>query len=352
MSSFNWKKIAAYLSPGTMKKSRKVKGHKKSRVTKAPAAPDIVTSTVEDEDNNNKSPERESACNQPQSLPQVPFLDLDSDEGDEPEEEVQEEEEGERPAEIEGEEEEPNREKKTVSFDNGVLVYMDKSRHKDRQAMFYSAEEMELFRDDVANHQEEMSTEDIEADDALCLVGVEHHFLNGPYKQRQKLRAVLAVLMEQDRQFKEEGQFTPDDEKMSTCYQRVSRTSHREAHERGLRYFKSIRRDEDDSEDSEKDDSTKDDRDFVTNKAASTTPASAAAAAAAGSTSTSTSTSTPTPSGPTTTPPSESIQTSSSGSFFSPVPASPLSLRSSITSFSAMLGEAISTPKLRIRRRK
>ncbi|KAL3929127.1 MAG: hypothetical protein SGBAC_012346 [Bacillariaceae sp.] len=152
--------------------------------------------------------------------------------------------------------------KKKVSFAEGVLVYMDTQGTRERQAMFYSEQEMDDFRQDVAYHASILMDnhpdngdyvqhsnggamvatlpqhEDKNADDesGLCLLGVEHHFLNETYKQKQKLKAILAVLMEQDRQYKEEGHFTPsNDIEMSKCYQRVSRISHKEAHERGLR---------------------------------------------------------------------------------------------------------------------
>ncbi|CAJ1968421.1 unnamed protein product [Cylindrotheca closterium] len=160
--------------------------------------------------------------------------------------------------------------KKSVCFSEGVLVYTDTQGTRERQAMFYSEQEMDDFRQDVAYHasilmdnhpdngdyvqhananttnggttsaatlpQHDYNTAH---DSGLCLLGVEHHFLNETYKQKQKLKAVLAVLMEQDRQYKEDGHFTPaDDVSMSKCYQRVSRISHKEAHERGLRSLK------------------------------------------------------------------------------------------------------------------
>jgi hypothetical protein len=133
----------------------------------------------------------------------------------------------------------PQRQKRRVSFGEGVLVYMDKRRQKDRQAMFYSPDEMALFIKDVLSETEKHQIAKAE-DEERCLLGLEHHFLNETYKQKQKLKAVLAVLMEQNRQYKEEGHFTPvDDERMSTCYRRVSITSHKEAHERGLKHFDS-----------------------------------------------------------------------------------------------------------------
>mmetsp|Transcript_5867 Transcript_5867/g.13917 ORF Transcript_5867/g.13917 Transcript_5867/m.13917 type:complete len:442 (+) Transcript_5867:395-1720(+) len=158
--------------------------------------------------------------------------------------------------------------KKGVSFSEGVLVYTDTQGVRERQAMFYSEQEMDDFRQDVAYHasilmnnnpdngdyvqdhngistsaiggatlpQHEDNKEGEGAESGLCLLGVEHHFLNETYKQKQKLKAILAVLMEQDRQYKEDGHFTPsDDVEMSKCYQRVSRISHKEAHERGMR---------------------------------------------------------------------------------------------------------------------
>lgn len=149
--------------------------------------------------------------------------------------------------------------KKAVSFAEGVLVYTDTREARERQAMFYSEQEMDDFRQDVAFHASVLMSnnpdngdyvlyqaaaarnlpqhEGNKADESnLCLLGVEHHFLNETYKQKQKLKAILAVLMEQDRQYKEDGHFTPvDDVEMSKCYQRVSRISHKEAHERGLR---------------------------------------------------------------------------------------------------------------------
>lgn len=149
--------------------------------------------------------------------------------------------------------------KKAVSFAEGVLVYTDTRVAKERQAMFYSEQEMDEFRQDVAYHASVLMSNNPDNGDyvqmqaaasanlpqhegskmdesGLCLLGVEHHFLNETYKQKQKLKAILAVLMEQDRQYKEDGHFTPvDDVSMSKAYQRVSRISHKEAHERGLR---------------------------------------------------------------------------------------------------------------------
>lgn len=150
--------------------------------------------------------------------------------------------------------------KKAVSFGEGVLVYTDTRGARERQAMFYSEQEMDDFRQDVAYHASVLMSNNPDngdyvqqqsvgavhlpqhegnnkSDDSdLCLLGVEHHFLNETYKQKQKLKAILAVLMEQDRQYKEDGHFTPsDDVEMSKCYQRVSRISHKEAHERGMR---------------------------------------------------------------------------------------------------------------------
>jgi hypothetical protein len=128
------------------------------------------------------------------------------------------------------------------------------------------------------------------------------HFLNETYppKKKKKLKAIVAVLMEQNRRYKEAGHFAPvDEESMSTCYQWVSITSRKEADERGLKYFAPR------SEESHNDSVT----DVME--------------------------------------PSHS----SVNFMFSPIPVSPVSLGSSISSLSTMVADSISPPNLLMRNR-
>lgn len=70
----------------------------------------------------------------------------------------------------------------------------------------------------------------------FCTRGIEDHLDTDlrQEKKRTKLLAVLAVRLEQDRQWTENKAFTPNDIDIARCYERVCKRSQDEANKRGI----------------------------------------------------------------------------------------------------------------------
>jgi hypothetical protein len=135
-----------------------------------------------------------------------------------------------------------------VSFHDSVLMYVDKLHSlKDRQAMFYSREEMREFGEEILLHARlcksmrngesscMMNTTD------YCVRGLEEYFDEDRMikKRKQRVLAHLAVFLEQDRQYLEEGLFTPEDsDTLAHRYRQITRHCEREARQGGLVYAK------------------------------------------------------------------------------------------------------------------
>jgi hypothetical protein len=132
--------------------------------------------------------------------------------------------------------------RKSVSFHGDVLVYKEwQYSTEDRVGMFYTRDDIRSFSSEIREYQlisktlgmpfllkNNMNTNGLET--FLSSNFMEH-------KKRHKLQAVLAVLMEQDRQYKELGYITPIDfESMSHLYHQATDESQKEAHERALQY--------------------------------------------------------------------------------------------------------------------
>jgi hypothetical protein len=126
---------------------------------------------------------------------------------------------------------------KRVTFDSNVLVYEVPYYSLYRDDMFYSDEEYDGFYSDIKEFLLVDNAAVFSADD---LIGLET-FISDDFKihkWHQRLRGTLAVLMEQDRQYKELGFVTPmDDESMSYHYHNVTDESQKEAHKRALAYL-------------------------------------------------------------------------------------------------------------------
>ncbi|CAJ1945885.1 unnamed protein product [Cylindrotheca closterium] len=146
--------------------------------------------------------------------------------------------------------------RKAVAFDQSVLVFeVDHSvTEEERNDMFYTDEDMRSFKTEIWRFQElaensfsqqMMSSPTASAADAdtwcpACYSGLEG-FLNPEHKMKHRLQGVLSVLMEQDRQYKEQGLFTPVDfESMSHSYHMASKESQEEAHQRALTHRKVV----------------------------------------------------------------------------------------------------------------
>eukprot|EP00980_Cylindrotheca_fusiformis_P009013 scaffold1934_cov79-Cylindrotheca_fusiformis.AAC.2 len=137
---------------------------------------------------------------------------------------------------------------KSVSFNPSVLVYKDKLGYSlaDRKCMHYTRDEMRNFSREIRQfqinskqqHQQQLRSFN------MNLIGIEA-FVNPTvmeHKQRHKLQAVLAVLMEQDRQYMELGYFTPIDfDAMSKVYHHATEESQEEARERAMHHREMIR---------------------------------------------------------------------------------------------------------------
>jgi hypothetical protein len=138
-----------------------------------------------------------------------------------------------------------------VSFHDSVLMYVDKLHSlKDRQAMFYSREEMREFGEEILLHARlcksmrngesscMMNTTD------YCVRGLEEYFDEDRMikKRKQRVLAHLAVFLEQDRQYLEEGLFTPEDsDTLAHRYRQITRHAEREARQGALIYATGIR---------------------------------------------------------------------------------------------------------------
>lgn len=140
--------------------------------------------------------------------------------------------------------------RKAVTFDNTVLVFEDNSfSQEERKDMFYTDADMESFETETRRIAEnsrdafsqQMPSQDApdssSSDDVLCIAsyaGMEG-FLFPERKQKHKLQGILSVLMEQERQYREQGLFTPIDfDSMSHFYHVASQESQEEAHQRAL----------------------------------------------------------------------------------------------------------------------
>eukprot|EP00526_Cylindrotheca_closterium_P023335 CAMPEP_0113624308 /NCGR_PEP_ID=MMETSP0017_2-20120614/12527_1 /TAXON_ID=2856 /ORGANISM="Cylindrotheca closterium" /LENGTH=166 /DNA_ID=CAMNT_0000534327 /DNA_START=91 /DNA_END=591 /DNA_ORIENTATION=- /assembly_acc=CAM_ASM_000147 len=136
--------------------------------------------------------------------------------------------------------------KKAVAFDQAVLVFEDDSfSEEERKDMFYTNEDMRSFKTEIWRFQElsqdafsqQISSPPSAPDADTCpasYTGMEG-FLHPERKMKHRLQGVLSVLMEQERQYKEQGLWTPVDfDSMSHSYHMASQESQEEAHQRAL----------------------------------------------------------------------------------------------------------------------
>lgn len=105
--------------------------------------------------------------------------------------------------------------------------------------MHYTREEMRSFSAEIRQFQIASKTIGAASFKHMSLTGIEAYVNPAlmEHKRRHKLQAVLAVLMEQDRQYMELGHFTPIHfDSMSKLYHHATEESKEEAHERALQY--------------------------------------------------------------------------------------------------------------------
>lgn len=151
---------------------------------------------------------------------------------------------------------------KTVSFDRNVLVFEVEQTFSDeeREEMFYTDEDVRSFRNEIwnfqelcrdgfsqqrssapASAQEEDDDDDDDNDTSPTSYNGLEGFLHPERKMKHRLQGVLSVLMEQERQFREQGLFTPVDfDSMSHFYHMASKESQEEAHQRALTHRKVV----------------------------------------------------------------------------------------------------------------
>ena len=149
--------------------------------------------------------------------------------------------------------------RKTVAFDQTVLMFEDDSfSEEERKDMFYTNEDMRSFETEIWRFKElsekafsqQMSsppsaTPDDDDDHADTCPASYYSGLEGilhrEHKMKHRLQGVLSVLMEQLRQYKEQGLFTPVDfDSMSHFYHMASKESQEEAHQRALTHRKVV----------------------------------------------------------------------------------------------------------------
>lgn len=130
---------------------------------------------------------------------------------------------------------------KRVSFSQDVTVNLDlKCSKRDRRKMYLSAEEMQAFEDDAydeADWAQSLGEKALERDD--CLRGLEMMMDDEDVleRRRQKFLGHLAVFMEQDRQFFEDGCHCPIDfDSMAKRYGNITKLSKELARKRGIFY--------------------------------------------------------------------------------------------------------------------
>lgn len=132
--------------------------------------------------------------------------------------------------------------RKSVSFYRDVLVYEEwQYSTEDRVGMFYTRDDIRSFSREIRQYQLLSKTLGMPflVKNNMNTSGLETFMSSNfmEHKKRHKLQAVLAVLMEQDRQYKEMGYVTPIDfESMSHLYHQATDESQKEAHERALQY--------------------------------------------------------------------------------------------------------------------
>ncbi|CAJ1945888.1 unnamed protein product [Cylindrotheca closterium] len=135
--------------------------------------------------------------------------------------------------------------RRVLSFNRNVLVYEDDSHSQaERNQMHYTREEIQSFAGatlqciDSIRRLESQSSQTNSS--PIMVTGLEG-FLHPEHKKKHRLQGVLAVLMEQERQYKEQGLFTPVDfDSMSHSYHMASQESHEEAHQRALAQHKVV----------------------------------------------------------------------------------------------------------------
>lgn len=135
-----------------------------------------------------------------------------------------------------------------VSFHDGVLVHIDSSHSlQDRKPMFYSIDEMIGFEEEIVMSSrvcKSMRISEVESKANVCVRGLEDYFDEDRMikKRKQRVLASLAVFLEQDRQFLEEGLFTPaDSHTLAHRYRQITRQSAEAAHKTALIYEQSER---------------------------------------------------------------------------------------------------------------
>ena len=129
--------------------------------------------------------------------------------------------------------------RRKVSFSNNVLVCEDDSySQEDRNRMHFSREDFRSFTGEIRQYIDSVRRIERQLSkpysSTLLATGLEG-FLHPVHKMKHRLQGVLAVMMEQDRQYMEEGLFTPVDfDSMSHVYHMASQESQNEAHQRAL----------------------------------------------------------------------------------------------------------------------
>ncbi|CAJ1945886.1 unnamed protein product [Cylindrotheca closterium] len=128
---------------------------------------------------------------------------------------------------------------KKVSFSSNVLVCEDDSfSQAERNQMHYTREDFSSFTGAVLQYIDSVRRIEHQSSQpyssTLLSTGLEG-FLHPEHKMKHRLQGVLAVLMEQDRQYMEQGLFTPVDfDSMSHVYHIACQESQQEAHQRAL----------------------------------------------------------------------------------------------------------------------
>jgi hypothetical protein len=104
----------------------------------------------------------------------------------------------------------------------------------------YQAMEAEIRR--TVYHYEKRRNGRATEKGGLCTRGLEDHLLKNPQVVRERrMKSVLIVLLERDRQLEEDGN-TPDDEKLASCLKGVSHNSTVRARRRALHDEAVVRR--------------------------------------------------------------------------------------------------------------
>jgi uncharacterized protein YacL (UPF0231 family) len=143
--------------------------------------------------------------------------------------------------------------KKSVSFSQDVLVNLDvQCKMKHRQKMHRTPEEFQTVLADLydeANWARSLAEKELHQNDHLR--GLEMLLDNDAVMERrkQKLFGHLAVFMEQDRQFLEDGSITPkDSDSMAQRYGSITKHSKNLARKRAIFYQEMEKRHRDETE--------------------------------------------------------------------------------------------------------